>query len=40
MSFGTPKLRASRSLGVTSIQSVIENVPCSEKAPLSKDRMK
>ena len=27
-------------LRVTSIQSVIENVPCSEKAPLSKDRMK
>lgn len=28
------------SLGVTSIQSVIEKVPCSEKAPLSNDRMK
>jgi len=39
-SFGTPKLSASMSLGVTSIQSVIEKVPCSEKAPLSKERMK
>ena len=28
------------SFGVTLIQSVIEKVPCSEKAPLSKDRMK
>ena len=26
--------------GVTSTQSVIENVPCSENAPLSNDRMK
>ena len=39
-SFGRPKLSASMSFGVTSIQSVIENVPCSEKAPLSNDRMK
>ena len=39
-SFGRLKLDASISFGVTSIQSVIENVPCSEKAPLSKDRMK
>src|SRR3954453_15453804 len=40
MSFGTPNSFASRSFGVTSIQSVMLKVPCSEKAPLSKDRMK
>src|SRR5882724_11183233 len=39
-SFGTPKLSSSMSLGVTSIQSEIEKVPCSEKEPLSKERTK
>jgi len=39
-SFGTPNSFASMSFGVRSIQSVMEKVPCSEKAPLSNDKMK
>src|SRR5262249_45517987 len=39
-SVGRLKLAATMSFGVTLTQSVIENVPCSENAPLSKDRMK